>query len=119
MYFLFQTKITLKIVGEDAVKELQAQAEAKGLVAAIVRDAGKQTGIICWILQLFMSFLFYSQHIWPNLNVPVSNVDVLDPLLEVSLIKCSNRLLLQAITVYFNFTFSQVEPKLIREQSQS
>jgi len=30
----------LKIVGEDAVKALQAQAEAKGLVAAIVRDAG-------------------------------------------------------------------------------
>ncbi len=38
---MFQTKITLKIVGEDAVKELQTQAEAKGLVAAIVRDAGK------------------------------------------------------------------------------
>jgi peptidyl-tRNA hydrolase len=38
---LFQTKIALKIIGKEAVQELHAQAEAKGLVASIVRDAGK------------------------------------------------------------------------------
>jgi hypothetical protein len=38
----FQTKITLKIDSEAAVKELESIAVAKGLAAAVIRDAGEE-----------------------------------------------------------------------------
>jgi|FrelakmetLWP11LW_1041352.scaffolds.fasta_scaffold64763_1 peptidyl-tRNA hydrolase len=35
-----ETKVALKIDNEEAVSDLQAKAEAKGLVVAVIRDAG-------------------------------------------------------------------------------
>ena len=38
-----ETKVALKIESEEAIRELQVKAEAKGLVVSIIRDAGGPT----------------------------------------------------------------------------
>jgi PTH2 family peptidyl-tRNA hydrolase len=35
-----ETKVALKIDSEEAIREVQAKAEAKGLAVAVIRDAG-------------------------------------------------------------------------------
>jgi PTH2 family peptidyl-tRNA hydrolase len=36
-----ETKVALKVESEEAVREIQAKAEAKGLAVAVIRDAGE------------------------------------------------------------------------------
>ena len=41
-----ETKIALKIDSEEAIRNIQALAEAKGLAVAVIRDAG-ESQLLC------------------------------------------------------------------------
>ena len=41
-----ETKVALKIDSQEAIRDIEAKAEAKGLAVAVIRDAGTQSFFI-------------------------------------------------------------------------